>query len=401
MYIKLKIKSYPSKKARIIVPSTIYPRFQSIHQLKWGHLSIHCEVLTHHKNNNILWVSEPLFQSLGIKYPSEHFIKLTQDTIDISIPIGILLNSNHSLFQEPSTNLLWITFAQIASLFGYTPVFYAIDDINQPNELISGYEWKSDRWEQVYVNLPSFHYLRTPYHSLYEDKVKYIQANSIINNPPFLNKWYLFKSLLTNHETSHMIHEITISPSLQHLERRLDEYPIWLKNEEFPHQPNLLIEKVSHQYIVTSEDESPYSFSTFQDLVNHFFLPTFSYNIMQLAAPHHSNRHTLLLYKNSSADWQCMFLTKQYTSTSLKNKLQSTATKLASIIEKASHTKLIELGLVFSVENESMLWLEDIQLQPNWEYHLSHPSRITESIPFFTELFNSITTQWNESMAFT
>ncbi|GAA0300755.1 hypothetical protein GGQ92_001456 [Gracilibacillus halotolerans] len=402
MYIKLKLKSYPSKKARIIVPSTIYPRFQNIHQLKRGNLSIHCEVLTHHKDDNILWISESLFQSLGMMHSSEHFIKLTHDTIDISMPIGIVLSNDYSLFQESSTNHLWIRFSQIAFLFGFTPILYSIENVHRTSEFVTGYEWENDRWVQVHVNVPNFHYLRTTLYKAYEDNINYLQANSIISNPPFLNKWYLFKSLLTNQEVSHMIHEITFSPSIQHIERRLDDYPIWLKKDSSVQQPNLLIEKADHVYMVTTEDQAYYSFPNFQALATHFFSPTHPYDIMQLAAPRINNRFAILLYKDSASNWKCLFLTKRYTSfppsVSLEKKIEATATRLAQIIEENSNTNLIELGLVFSVENESMLWLEDIQLQPNWESHLSHPSRKTESIQFFSELLNSITTRWNETM---
>lgn len=394
----MKIKSYPSSRRRIIVPSTIYPSLQFIHQIKRGMIYTECEVFTHQHEDNILYVSESLFQSLGMVQSSEHDIYFSRDTIDISMPLGVILPNVNILFHDSPYRSLWIRFVQTASLFGFSLVFFPIDSLWTNTNTVVGFEWKSSNWASVQINIPTFHYLRTSLSiSDYKKFRQLRQNNSIIRNAPFLNKWYLFKYLLSQQETSHMVHEITFSPSLQHIERRLENYSIWLKSEHSSDYPDLLIEKKEQAYMVSTRDNS-YSFPSFQSLTQHFFPSGITYDVMQLTIPRINKRYHLLLYKSSSLNWDCLILTKEPDPSSIpfKKKLKATAIQLAYLIEKGSNDFLIELGITLCVENERLIWLEDIQLQPSWEEYFTDPIKIKDSLHFFNHLFHTITFQWNE-----
>lgn len=394
----MKIKSYPSSRHRIIVPSAIYPSLQHIRQLKRGTIYTDCEIFTHQHEDNVLYVSEALFQSLGMVQSSKHAIYFSRDTIDISMPLGVLLPNINILFHDSPYRSLWIRFVQTASLFGFSPVFYPIDALLTNTNMVSGFEWKSSNWASVQINLPTFHYLRTTLPFSDFKKFKQLQqTNSIICNAPFLNKWFLFKYLLSQQETSHMVHEITFSPSLQHIERRLENYSIWLKSEHPTDYPDLLIEKIEQAYMVSTRDNS-YSFPSFHSLTQHFFSSGITYDVMQLTIPRINKRYNLLLYKSSALNWDCLILTKETDQSSIpfKKKLKATAIKLAQLIEKGANDFLIELGITLCVENERLIWLEDIQLQPSWEEYFADPLKITDSLHFYNHLFNTITFHWNE-----
>ena len=266
----MKIKSYPSNRRRIIVPSTIYPSLQFIHRIKRGNICTDCEIFTHQHEDNVLYISESLFESLGIVCPSEHVIYFSSDTVDISMPIGVILPNINLLVHDSPYRSLWIRFAHTASLFGFAPIFYTIDTLQPTNNIVTGFVWESSSWDSVQVTIPTFHYLRATIPTSQLSLIKQLQqTSSIISNPPFLNKWFLFKHLLRLQETSHMVHEITFSPSLQHIERRLEDYSIWLKTEHPSDYSGLFLEKAEHAYTVSTRDNSSL---TLIPLLNNSFL---------------------------------------------------------------------------------------------------------------------------------
>lgn len=218
-----KTKIYRGKHHRILVPMELYPKFKPISFLQHGQKRTEIDVFVHQKDEDTIFITEPLKELLML--PSQDTIswRLHQNICIINSLLGVFTAgfSDSSPILGARTEVFQMM-TEAGKSHGYDTIFFGHQHVDLENRVINGVKWDGDSWIKTTVPYPLVIYNRLPNRKVenlptVKEVTKDLQKSSYYFNTRFFNKWYIYDRLRKKQNCAHYLPETILHPSKQRI----------------------------------------------------------------------------------------------------------------------------------------------------------------------------------------
>ncbi|MDX8045696.1 hypothetical protein SH601_06805 [Gracilibacillus sp. S3-1-1] len=398
MYQLFQVKSYPNNKQRLIIPSTTYANMKHISALRHGLQSLSCDILTHHRHTNIMYVSSAIMRKCSLKNNTIILLTIDQHTCHIHYPLGVFI---HDAPNKIAHARLLQEMARVGHSMGFESIFFSYQHIEKDSASLTGFVWDEHNWHTIKTEIPPVIYNRIPNRKMEANQYvantkNQLAAHSIIFNPHFFNKWQLYDKLINQETISYLLPDTIFHPSIQMIEQKLEEHPVYV--ESLQQDTTFHLAKRGDTIVVTNKKGEQFYYPTVARLALIHFPNGFHQYVLQddiNTNTYHGEPYYMKVHLNKIKDWHVSFLYgKQRTNGDIIDadhlpkisKTKSLAISISNDLEKILPGPIGELGLDIGIDQEQKLWLLEFHAKPTWKI-LSHPSFSSHTHQYFTSLF--------------
>ncbi|MYL32380.1 hypothetical protein GLW08_06360 [Pontibacillus yanchengensis] len=412
------LQSYRSHKNRVIVPKQVYPAFKQAQTIKYGIKQASIEIMTHQKDDDILYISEDLVEEVHL---------LQQRTISCYVQgphiiLQPLLGVFTAGFQEEEAQVLgertpvFESMAMTGQSYGFDTIFFGYQHINWDNQTIHGWVFSDGEWKDLIYPIPYVIYDRIPnrkveHHPSIEEAKQKLQEHTIWFNSGFFNKWKTYDQLIQTGQVAHLLPPTVLHPSQDKIAEMLDTHKsIYIKpihgskgsgiKKCTTHSDSAGIEcmyydqdkKVHQRYHQLS-----------QMLKQQFPNGLYGY-IAQPEIPLKSKRSSPMDYrvhanKNENNEWEVTAVCTKFAgkgsltthvkrggslhtldelfddkeSQTIYKKLERSALLVSKALDHKSSSPIGELGFDFGIDEEGKVWLFEANSKPGYALY-DHPA---------------------------
>ncbi|UOQ46790.1 YheC/YheD family protein [Gracilibacillus caseinilyticus] len=396
------MKSYPNNKNRLIVPKQYYASIKDCTTLQHGMQKIPCDILSHQRNDNTIYLSSAIMEHFHIKRNSKMMIDTDEAELFLYYQLGVLV---HRAPQQLNNERLFQEMARIGHTLGFETILFSYQQVASTSNSLTGFVWKN-QWKAMHTEIPPVIYNRIPNrkleaHVMVKHVKQYLTTTSIIFNPDFFHKWQVYETLISDDRVNYLLPDTTFHPSIETLEQKLEQHPVYVQAyQENASQP-VYLEKITETEFFVSRKNEQTTFSDLTKLCKQYFRDGLPRYVVQDAVDlqhHQQNPAYLRAYVQRDRTWQLTLLYGKDTLTNtlipvhhlinknMTQKIKKMAITIAKVLEHKFNGEIGELGFDIGLDNEQRLWLLEVHAKPTW-YVFDHPAFATKAQSYFTALF--------------
>ncbi|MGP4038299.1 YheC/YheD family protein [Gracilibacillus sp. D59] len=402
-----RIIAYPNNKNRMIVPTKAYHHIKHISMIQHGLQSISCDILSHHKNTDTIYLSSSIINQLHLKNHTPIILEIASHACHINYPFGVLIQRPPN---QISYERLYQEMARVGATLGFETIFFCYQQVNPQTSSLTGSVWRNQQWQTIETDIPPVIYNRIPNrkiesHKKIQNMKQFLTTNSIIFNYDFFNKWQVYDEIMNHDRVSYLLPDTTFHPSIQTIQHKLSQHPVYLmplKNDDTNH---FYLEQVDDLIFVTYNDNKRAYYQNLEQFKQEFFPNGFQQYVLQDAVDllkHRGDPFYLRVHTNKSKHWHVSFL---YAKKDIGNekfnrdgifewnekrniikKVENVALTLSNVLENNQLGTIGEAGFDIGIDQEQRLWLLAVHAKPSWQV-FQHPSFAAKTQDYFTSLF--------------
>lgn len=391
----------------MIIPIKAYYHLQHISVIQHGLQSLSCDILSHHKNTDTIYLSSSIMNQLHLINHAQIILDTAAHTCQISYPFGVF---THRSPHQTSYERLYQEMANIGQQRGFETIFFSHRHVYPQRNSLTGIVWQEQQWKTIETDIPFIIYNRIPNrkiesHKSIQKTKQFLTTNSIIFNPDFFNKWQVYDDLMNHERVNYLLPDTTFHPSIQTIQHKLSQHPINLISLKGDDTNHFYLEQVDDLMFVTYNHKNRQYYKNLEQFKQTYFPNGFRQYVLQDAIDliqYQGEPFYLRVHTNKTKRWHVSFLYgREYTGNKIFDtdeifarnkrrniikKVQELALVLSKEIENMSTGTIGEIGFDIGIDREQRLWLLEVHAKPSWQVFY-HPSYSAQTQAYFTSLF--------------
>lgn len=234
-----KIKKVHDHTNTFFLPSNMFNELQHCTSISFGTRTESCNLKMHDQNENVIYISANLFETLQLPYEGMVNLIYHDNFIYLGPLIGIFTAgfTGSSLRPVGERSIFFSKILEVEQSVGTFSFIFGAHHINWEDGTINGYFYTKKGWVQKKVPFPNVVYDRLPNrktenHETLKKIKERMKDEYLIPwfNPGFFNKWEIHQIFQNVKQTISFLPETIINPSNEELNQMLIQYQhVYLK----------------------------------------------------------------------------------------------------------------------------------------------------------------------------